>query len=65
MERCMDWTAILWSRDLSFAGGLGVWCFGFLTKKQPRQDMPYGDEDGEAILWEALFLEGIQGNRAL
>jgi uncharacterized membrane protein len=50
---------------ISFAGGLGVWCFGFLMKKQARQDMPYGDEDGEATLGETLFSEGIQGNRAL
>jgi hypothetical protein len=61
----MDWTAILWSRDHILCGGLGVWCFGFLMKKQAKQDMPYGDEDGEATLGETLFSEGIQGNRAL
>lgn len=46
---------------ISFAGGLGVWCFGFLMKKQAKQDMPYGDEDGEAILGETLFSEGDTG----
>jgi hypothetical protein len=30
-------------------------------KKQAKQDMPYGDEDGEAILGETLFSEGDTG----
>ena len=42
---------------ICFIGGLGVWCFGFLTKKQ-EEEMPYGDEDRDTLVGNTVFLEG-------
>jgi hypothetical protein len=42
---------------ICFTGGFGVWCFGFLTKKQD-EEMPYGDEDRDTIVGDTVFLEG-------
>ena len=40
-----------------FFAGLGVWCFGFLTRKQ-EEEMPYGDEDRDTLVGNTVFLEG-------
>jgi hypothetical protein len=38
-----------------FMGGLGVWFFGLLSKKQ--EEVPYGDEDCETIVGNTVFLQ--------
>lgn len=42
---------------ICFIAGLGVWCFGFLTRKQ-EEEMPYGDEDRDDVVGNTVFLEG-------
>lgn len=45
---------------ISFVGGLGVWCFGFL--KKPQEEMPYGDEDHATLLGNtSVFNDDIVG----
>lgn len=41
---------------ICFLAGLGVWCFGFLTRKQ--EEIPYGDEDRDTMVGNTVFLEG-------
>ena len=42
---------------ITFVSGLGVWCFGFLKKKQDIEEMPYGDEERETVVGNTVLLE--------